>query len=428
MATVRNVVLVTVDALRADRLSGYGYGRPTTPTLDSLADEGILFERAYSVSSHTREAVPGLLVGDYPDAVVDADFRPTVPTVASRLRDAVDATGAFHSNPFLSRAFDYDDGFDAFDDDLRLSNYRLVALAQRLYDKLRNRHYARAPEINERSLSWLDSLDGDSFFLWNHYMDPHGPYLPVADYRANYTDRRVSDRRLQRLYRRAIRDPESVSDEERRLLVACYDAEVEYLDAHLGSFLDALESRGRLEETAVVVTADHGDAFGEHGYYEHPRHLHEVLTHVPLVVRLPGERSRYADSVESPVSTLDVVPTILDALGVSADDGLPGRSLLDTARDPPADRVVFAQASGEGEDAGRRRFAAMARNDRAFAVHDGNGGPCRVTEASDGDIAATLSEHVAERTGRARTTDDDRSSEPVDDEVARRLSALGYRE
>jgi arylsulfatase len=427
METVKNVVLVTVDALRADHLSCHGYERETTPTLDSLAEEGLWFETAYSASSHTREAVPGILTGEYPDESVDAEYRLATESVATRLDGVVDATAGFHSNPYLSRAFGYDEGFDTFDDDLRLGDHRLVALAQRMLDKLRNRHYARATEMNERSLSWLDSLGDDSFFLWNHYMDPHGPYLPVDGYRSRYTDRRPGDRWLQRLYKRAVRDPESVSDADRRLLVDCYDAEIEYLDAHLGAFLDGLGTRDVLEETAVVVTADHGDAFGEHGYYEHPRYLHEVLTHVPLLVRLPDASSDYTDAaVGAPVSTLDVVPTLLDLLGADSVDSAAGRSLLETARDPDRDRVVFAQASGEDEDAGLRRFAAMDRTGRAFGVYDGETDSHRITETTDDGLAAALTDHIVARTDHVDPSRSDDAS--VDDEIERRLSALGYRE
>ena len=152
--------------------------------------------------------MPALLTGQYPDEAVDAGYRLTGEPVAARLRQAGFVTGGFHSNPFVSRAYGFDRGFDTFDDDLRFGRNRIVALAQRAFDIARNRNYARADEINERSLRWLDSVadSGSRFFLWNHYMDVHGPYEPPSGYRefiAGYP----GDRAVQRLYKRAIKIP-----------------------------------------------------------------------------------------------------------------------------------------------------------------------------------------------------------------------------
>jgi arylsulfatase len=423
MTSVQNVVFLSIDALRADHLSCHGYHRDTTPHLGDLAAANLWFESAYSVSSHTREAIPGLLTGRYPDDAVDTDYRLAAEPIPSRVNDCVDTTAAFHSNPYVSRAFGYDRGFDAFDDDLHLGKHRLIALAQRALDKLRNRHYARADEINDRSLSWLDSLaDDESFFLWNHYMDPHGPYIPPNEYRERYTDRRTSDRKKQRLYKRAIRDPDSITEAERQLLIDLYDAEIRYTDTHLGAFLDALDRRGVLDETAIIVTADHGDAFGEHGYYEHPRYLHEGLTHVPLVVRLPDSAFEH---VETPASTLDISPTVLDLLDLDAD--LPGRSLRDIARERPDERVVFAQATGEDEDAHLRRFGAWSSTGRALGTYDTDTGTTRITDRSEEVIAERLHEHITDRADAGGRADHTAESD-VDEEIERRLSALGYKE
>jgi arylsulfatase len=423
MKTVQNVVLLSVDALRADHLSCHGYHRETTPNLDEFADEGLRFERAYSVSSHTREAVPGLLTGRYPDEAIGSDYCLTAKPISAHLREADATTAAFHSNPFISRAFGYDQGFDTFDDDLHLGKHKLIALAQRALDKLRNRHYARASEINDRSLSWLDSLaDDDSFFLWNHYMDPHGPYIPVEEHRDLYTERQVSDKQKQQLYKRAIRESDTIDDDERQLLIDLYDAEIRYTDAQVEAFLDALDDRDLLAETLVIVTADHGDAFGEHGYYEHPRYLHEELTRVPLIVRTPDAD---ADRVQTPASTLDIVPTVLGQFGIEAD--LSGRSLLKLAGKQPDNRVVFAQASGEDDDVHLRRFAAWSRTEQAFGEYDTEAEENQITERSDDGIAERLDTHIAERV-RSDDRSQPRDEAVTDEEVEQRLSALGYKE
>lgn len=420
-----NVILLSADALRADHLSCYGYDRETSPVLDELAEESIRFENAYSASSHTREAVPALLTGKYPDVAVDSGYHLDAKSVAETLSENGFATAGFHSNPFVSRAYGFDRGFDQFDDDLRLGQNKLIALAQRAFDKLRNRHYARAEEINERSISWLDSLDSDEpFFLWNHYMDTHGPYEPPGDYATLYADRGLSGRDAQSLYQRAIDDPESITDEEQRLLIDLYDSEIRYNDMQIGEFLNSLRERGVLENSLLIVTADHGDAFGEHGYYEHPRYLHDEVTHVPLFVRPPGGRR---DVVETSVSTLDIVATIERV--VSLDECSEGVSLLESIEDG---RRVFSQARGEDTDSHLRRYAVRSASSHAFCERDSESGVIEFTEVPDGTLRSALDTHVDERvrvengeTGRDAQGD---NREEVDEEIERRLEALGYTE
>jgi len=414
-----NVILLSADALRADHLSCYGYHRETSPVLDEFAAESLRFANAYSASSHTREAVPALLTGQYPDVAVDSRYHLASDTVASTLSGEGFATAAFHSNPFVSRAYGFDRGFDHVDDDLYLGQHKLIALAQRALDKLRNRHYARAEEINERSLAWLDSLDaGESFFLWNHYMDTHGPYEPPGEYATLFTDRDVLGREPQSLYQRAIDRPESITDEERQLLIDLYDGEVRYNDAQIGVLLDALRERGLLEESLVVVTADHGDAFGEHGYYEHPRYLHRELTHVPLFLRPPGSDSQ---SVTSPVSTLDIVASIEGATGRSNSDG---KSLFDASDD----RRVFSQARREDEHSHLRRYAVRTRDDVCFCERDRESGELVLGDNSDRALQSELKAHVKQRARVENGDNFGETEETVAEDIERRLSALGYRE
>ena len=432
MVSPKNIVLVTLDALRADHLSSYGYDRETSPFLDDLSTDATRFERTFSASSHTREAIPSILTGRYPDEAVDNRFRRSADTVAERLGKEGFETAGFHSNPFVSRAYGFDQGFDTFYDDLHLGSNRLLALAQRALDKLRSRHYARASEINERSLEWLDSLDGDRpFFLWNHYMDPHGPYEAPAEYQRRFHGETVPKKDGQSLYYRSIEDPGSITDAERQRLIDLYDAEIAYSDDHLAEFFDALDRRGLLEESLVVVTADHGDAFGEEGYYEHPRYLHDELVHVPLIVIGPGVAT---GTVDSPTSTLDVVATILAAAG-HPDEGLPGEDLRDVAAAPEAsaDRIVISQARGEDDDAHIRRFSARSpsttclaefdtgteRLDVEWRAREGTGGADRE------EVEQLLRAHVREHAGTVDETQEE--SEEVNDEIEDRLSALGYK-
>jgi arylsulfatase len=417
-----HVILLSADALRPDHLSCYGYHRETSPVLDALAAESVRFTDAYSASSHTREAVPSMLTGEYPDTAVGPGYQLATETVASTLADEGYATAGFHSNPFVSRAYGFGGGFDTFDDDIRFGTNRLLALAQRAFDKLRNRHYARAAEINERSLDWLDSVTGESVFLWNHYLDTHGPYEPPSEYATAYRETTVSDRRAQSLYRRAIREPTAITDRERSLLIDLYDAEIRYNDARIGEFLAALRDRDLLDRSLLIVTADHGDAFGEHGYYGHPRHLHEEVIRVPLLVRPPGGAD--GRTVSTPVSTLDIVATVERGLGRPI--GSDRASLLDPL---PEDRSVFVQARGEDDHDHLRRYAVRTAEGTCVCERDLATGSVDFGRCSGPSLRERLATHVAERRrAEAGETAASGVGGDVDETLERRLSALGYRE
>lgn len=357
MASGPNVILLTIDALRADHLSYHGYDRETSPTLDRLADESAWFTCAWSVSSHTREAMPPLLSGYRPETFAANGFQQVEETLAGRLSDVGYWTGGFHSNPYLSRAFGFDRGFNEFYDDLLLGQNKILALAQRALEKFvtkRGEYYARAPEINRRSLKWVDSVHDEPFFLWNHYMDAHGPYhAPQRE----YAEDSLSASEAESLYRKSWKRPEELTAQEKRLLEDGYDDEIRHLDSKLAPFIDELRDRNLFEESLVIVTADHGDAFGEQGHFTHPRFLYESLLHVPLIVSPPGDKIN--TTVTVPVSTIDLVPTVLRWANLP-DAGLSGTPLVDENGIKPRseDNIVYALATGEDEHSDIRRFAA----------------------------------------------------------------------
>lgn len=420
----RNVVLLTLDALRADHVSWCGYDRDTTPNFDRFAETNTRFAEAYSVSTHTREAIPGLLTGLYPTECVADDYSLAADTIATHLRDTEYTTGAFHSNPYVSRAYGFDRDFDTFDDDLYLGQHKLIALAQRALDKVRNRHYARAETINERALSFVDSTE-EPFFLWSHYMDPHGPYSPPREYQTVYHDEYVGMKCAQEMYRRAaVTDPESITEAERQEMVNLYDEEIRYADAQLGAFLDGLEKRGLLEETMIIVTADHGDAFGEHGYYGHPRQLDDELLRVPLAVSAPGMSE---EEVSVPVSTLDVVPTVMEVAEMTS-DRLPGELLHEIARDPGDfdHRTVFSQARGDGlnDKEHLRRFRVDSQETSARVERVIESGEVRSSEPEESVLIEELLDHSESALGGASTA---ANSGANSEDVERRLEALGYK-
>lgn len=426
----RNVLLLTVDALRADHLSCHGYERKTTPFLDGLAEESRWFLNCYSASSHTREAVPALLTGQYPDIFAANGYRLVEKSIAEYLSEAGYATGAFHSNPYISRAYEFDRGFDEFDDDLMLGRNKWIALAQRALNKFvfrKGRYHVRAEELNRRALAWLDSVT-EPAFLWAHYMDPHGPYNPPGG--SQWASRDVSDDEAQALYQKAVKQPDKVTEKERKLMIDLYDGEIRYLDGQLRTMFEGLRERELLEDSLVVVTADHGDAFGEHGYYGHPREVDEELLHVPMFVYGADIEAGIVDGV---ASTLGVIPSILEWANIDS-KSLPGESLLGSR----SNDIVFSSTQDEIDKSDVRKFAARSESVRIHLERDGDGQVSELTAFdptdgtkldSDSDLVRVVETKL--RTHSSQTiieADEQNEGKPAEsNEVIERLEGLGYR-
>lgn len=432
----KNIIILTIDALRADHVSFLEYERDTTPRLTEFSNRCAVFKSAYAASSHTRESVPALLSGHYPADVVTDRFSRNAATLPMLLSDEY-ATAGFHSNPYISRAYGYDDGFDMFDDDLRMGQNKFFALIQRVFDKFllnRGQYHARAEDINDRAVSWLSSLAGtEPFLLWNHYMDVHGPYNPPEGY-SEWSDT-VSNAEAQRLYDKLSGD-ESPTDEEVVLAKNLYDGEIRYVDAQIGAFLDMLQTRGLLENSIVMVTSDHGDLFGEYGQYTHPRYLYPELTRVPMLVSGANVTPR---NISAPTSTLDIVPTTLDAAGDQS-LALPGQTLLAPERLAP-DRSVFSSVTGEGANNEIRRFAVQTsdlgvrftRNQRTSKITQEQYYklPSGSNISSDSDprlqpLYSSLVEHSDMYLNVDSTTVDEEATS-LNADIEDRLEALGYR-
>jgi arylsulfatase len=432
-----NIILLTVDALRADHCSAFGYDRETTPFLESFGQRAIEFRQAISVSSHTREAMPTLLSGYRPASFAANGFRAVEqPLLAERLDNSGYRTQGFHSNPYLSRAYGFDRGFRTFYDDLLLGQNKFLALAQRALEKFvfnRGEYYARADEINRRSLKQLDSInDTQPIFLWNHYMDVHGPYHAP---KRHYADQPLSASDAEQLYRRSWSDPDSITENEQQLLLDSYDDEIRWLDEQLASLFEEFRERNLLDESLIIITSDHGDAFGEHGYYTHPRYLHDSLLRVPLIISPPNGGE---GTIKSQVSTLDVVPTITAYAGVSAD--FSGTHLIVDSEQPTSGQeIVFASATGENENDAIRRFAGRRRDAKVITeVNQLNGeivsskafdlmtDPMETEAVSVDQYPDLLAKTEAYASDRLEVRELD-GQEVADGNIEERLEALGYK-
>ncbi|MEA2604658.1 MAG: hypothetical protein QOF89_5650 [Acidobacteriota bacterium] len=309
----RNVIVYLVDTLRADHLGCYGYARPVSPRIDAFSRQAIRFRHTVAQSSWTRPSTCTILTGLLPrthgvngrrDVLSEAAV-----TLAERLRERGYQTAGFVTNGNVSRSFGLAQGFET---------YRL--LPQRR---------SAATDANAAAAEWLETgwTKDAPFFLYLHTSEPHAPYNPPLPFRQRFAPGALDENLnrlgfLKRLERREI----PATPELRRHLLDLYDAEIAANDDAFGALLDLLVERGLWEDTAIVFVSDHGEEFLDHGGWEHGKTLHAEMLDVPLIVRVPGLAT--GKVVERQAQHADVVPTVLDVLGLPLPPGLEGRSLL----------------------------------------------------------------------------------------------------
>lgn len=328
VATGPNVLLITLDTVRAASLSLYGYERPTTPHLAKFAKRGVVFDSAFSTAPWTLPSHGGLFTGRFPHELSTSYGTPLderFPTLAEYFQQRGYATGGFVANlEYCGRYTGLNRGFDHYEDYPRtlgqiVSNSTLprsVADNFSLRRLLRNdQHLNRisAPEQNRRLLSWLERQKGKRFFAFVNYFDAHEPYLPPPPFDRKFGSGRSYGQHSPMHH--AMWNPAwtrgELSASDLREEHDAYDNALAYLDQSLGQLFDELERRGLLDRTLVVVTSDHGEEFGEHRVLQHGYSLYRASLEVPLVIVLPAE---IPDDrrVRTPVSLRDVPSTIVD--------------------------------------------------------------------------------------------------------------------
>ena len=308
-----NVVMITLDTTRADRLGCYGYRGATTPNIDALAGRGVLFTQATSPAPLTLPAHASIMTGTYPTyhgVRVNGATALGEPqhTLAEALSERGYATGAFIAAFVLDGRWGLNQGFDHYDDRFDLKEYERLDLAgvQRPAD-----------EVVDAALAWLEGHKRKPFFAWIHLYDPHAPYEPPEPFA-----------------------PRSGGQD----LEALYDGEIAFADAQIGRCVSWLRANGLDDRTVLVVLADHGEALGSHGEGNHGYFVYDYALRVPFLVETPFPELRGV-RVESQVSSVDVFPTILDLVGIDATGPVHGRSLLPAMFRPRPD--PGARAYGE---------------------------------------------------------------------------------
>jgi arylsulfatase A-like enzyme len=375
----KSILLVTVDCLRADHVGFMGYSRPTTPFLDLLARESLVFPAAIVAGAPTYYSFPAMMASRYPLALGRdvLGIAPDEPTLASSLKQAGYATAFFGAaNPYVTSQFGYAQGFDSFHDFLndsldegaapladekgpasggwasrinryleRMSSGPLKTIYNELYfeycqrvtpvpeslDALRR--FPAADTIVDAAWTWLQSIGNRPFFLWLHLMDPHAPYYPKARALELMGQKPVSPARaryLNSFWNRSAIGPKRRL-QYRQSIVDLYDACIRWADTQMERLTEALRQSGRWGDCIFALTADHGEEFLDHGgRYHPPLRMMEELIHVPLLVRVPGVEKK--EVAKSPFSLIHLAPTLLDAAEVSVPASFQGRSVWPQVR------------------------------------------------------------------------------------------------
>jgi arylsulfatase len=310
-----NVLLIVIDTLRADHLGAYGFPHATSPRIDALAAEGVVFERAIAASSSTVPSHAALMsskhVREINAAFATGLGRMEEPRpLALLFREAGYRTGAFVSNYVLQRKWGFAVGFDRFDDELTVPEPNRPKILERLAD-----------DTTRRALDWLAEEDERPFFAWVHYQDPHGPYAAPAPHAGRFSLAPAPGEHPLPLLpgntgRQGIPRYQAVDGERRpHRYRSRYADEILYADGGVGALLDALESHPSGRPFVVLLTSDHGESFGEEGrWFVHGYSTTPQVAHVPMILRAPGlEPGRRAD----PVGHVDVLPTLLELAGLA---------------------------------------------------------------------------------------------------------------
>lgn len=334
-----NIILIVVDTLRPDHLGTYGYKKDTSPTVDALAEDGVVFENAFAQAPGTVPSVASLMSGYLPHEVqVYTNNHPLpfeVKTMAEYLKDDGYSTYAVIGNFMLEMKKKFFQGFDVYDD--RMEDTEIV---RNMSERIAENQTRRAIELLKEQKSKGDG----KFFMWLHYQDPHGPYMPPPPYNEMFYDKNEKPRDLpvgdKNKGLNIIPKYQKLGDHtDTAYYISQYDGEIRYFDQHLKRLIDTLKELDMYDDSMIIFTADHGEGMGEHGlYFAHEDYLYDSLIHVPLIVKYDKKGVRRKENVQ----LMDLLPTILSVAGIPGDPGFRGKNIL---MEQPVDREIFSHYS-----------------------------------------------------------------------------------
>ncbi len=420
------VVLIVVDALRADHLGTYGYARSTSPHLDQWAKQAAVFEQAFTTSPWTLPAFGSMLTGELPSRhAAGSRVRESNWTVTKRLNDSLPTlpevlgrsgfvTGAIVNNPWLPPGIGLERGFQSYD-----------------YSRPSEEGHRRADEVVDLSLAWIDANADTPFFLMVHILDPHMSYDPPPPVRGRFTSDFEDRFALPVVGPRRIRKrAKSISSAERAFIANAYDEEIAFVDQELGRFFETLQKRDLWNRLLIILTSDHGEELFDHGGFEHGHNVHQELLRVPFLIWGPSVRP---ERHTGPVSVVDLPNTVLTAVGVNPLASSAGHSLWPVlvGKEKIPRRSIIAEATLYGPER-----KAIIRWPLKLTLEEGTGhrrlydllqDPQEQLDLAEleGDAVEVLTEELNNALKAARSGA--RAEEvPLDEEMLRELRSLGY--
>lgn len=456
---MKNVLLVTVDSLRADHVGYHGYDRDTTPNLDSMAESSHVFTNAFSNGCSTRRSFPSILTATYPLMYGGFEKISEDRTLVSEAFDDTGySTGGFQSNPHLLEEFGYGRGFDkyfgsnteasstsrlrqfvkqTFADDGVVFRTLKVAFdySERVIGYNPGEPFVKADEKTDEALKWVRGVD-DPVFLWVHYMDVHHPYHPPEEHQLAFRESTVSKRESVKLRRKMLEEPEDVSDEELQTILDLYDGEIRFFDAEMHRLIQGVKDY-LSGETVVAVTSDHGDEFNDHHGFAHYDTFYDELLHVPLLLDVDG-----SGEYNELVSLLDLAPTLLDYAGVDIPETFVGESFASVIQGETWDKgaVIAESGSLDPEDfrcsyrtkqwkyirGGNHRRAPRKPPEELYQLERDPGEHENVIEDA-AKTAESFRDAVETHKRGVEETDRDVETVEIDAETQQRLKDLGYK-
>ena len=449
-----NVILITIDSLRSDVLSCYGHPGNLTPNLDRIAAEGMLFRQAITAGSWTQAAFPPLLTSTYASMYGGClgALSSERPALITALRDMGYATAGFSTSPLLSSAYSYDRGFVDFIE-LEPPNSQTVLqeikggqflLGQPLVHQAARylgqslkpaQPYSSASIVNQSVFQWLKRALSP-FFLWVHYMDTHWPYHLDEDL-SGPTQIAYAWRDVGHMHRINWKNGR-LAEHRKRHFESLYESAVRYTDAHIGDFLSFATQTAAMENTVVVLVSDHGEEFMERRHWGHVEiNLYDEILKVPLIIKIPEEQGGRV--IERQVSTLDIMPTIMELCSCPPPSGMQGSSLVPlwTAGSPLVEEESVAISERHRPEShivairgGGFKMIWDSRSPGAEQLFDlkTDPGEQHNKSADRPEVVKKLRTHLADH---LRRIDGSRqagsvSHPEIDDAVAARLRSLGY--
>ncbi len=428
-----NVILITIDTIRTDHCSTYGYERVTTPTLSRVAEAGVLFRNAYAPMATTGPSHATMLTSLYPRThgleKNGLFLDPRVQTLPENLKDAGYRTAAVVSSFPLARKFGFDQGFDQYDD--AFEGHEGDPTRRKWEGMVVEGHFDRDARLTtDKASDWLRSTrqSVEPFFLWVHYFDPHSPYSPAESHRG--------------LFLPGSGDDPAPGSLEHTL--AMYDAEIRETDDALGRLLRIVGEEGLTDSTVFVIAGDHGEGLMQHGHMEHGVHLFEEAVRVPLVISWPA-RLPVGIEIDEPVELLDLMPTLLEITGLAGNTAIQqGQSLVGVMtgrRKADSDRPIFLERRRykprrvggqfvQGRKLGIRIGSwkyIQANEEGTRELFDLTTDPSEITNVFERhpDVAERLSQAISLWLEKTPTTFNS-SGDLISDEDARMLEAMGY--